>query len=128
MKAIILLSALAALPYEASHEIHISPSMGFARNPVMLYADITNRVTNNTDHKITINAYYNLYVEGCGNDKHHWTVTVNPHGTWQDHWKPQKECVFRQPGNYSVEAEAIIEGVDVNIYSEKRQPTSVTIS
>lgn len=116
---LIITSIAYAVPdYEIKHEIIMDKYFITPPNTnVNIHATIYNSLTNNTDTRIHIFAYYNLYIEGCGVDKHHWDIWVNPHGTWRDHWRPSKECRF-PAGNYRIDAQGSVEGLDKQLHSD----------
>lgn len=126
--AITLLPALTfGLPdYEAKSSINLGKFMAFPGSPVNIYAEVYNEVTNNTDKPIWVMVHYNLFIEHCGRDPHHWKVKVNPHGTWKDHWKPFKECQF-PAGNFSVAAEGAVEGIDKPLHEESWSYSNVNV-
>ena len=121
---------IAPLSYAADYEAKSSAFVGnfitTPNPPTHIYADVYNEVTNNTDKPIWIMAHYNLSVEYCGNDHHQWSVQINPHGTWRDHWRPSKECRF-PAGNYRVDAQGTVDGIDKPLHSDNWSYGSVMV-
>jgi hypothetical protein len=120
------ISSFAAEDYSAKHTIVMNNYVAAAHTNVSVTATIFNQFTNNTNERVHIMARYNLYIEGCGNDKHQWDIWVSPHATWHDQWRPMKECRFAQ-GNYRVDAQGAIEGLNVPFNNEKWATGTISV-
>lgn len=114
--------------YVAKSHVYAPTVMSPAGHPVNTWVEAENEVTNNTSKPITVWVQYNMCVDGCGCDPHHWRVVVNPHGTWCDHWRPFKECTFRSPGNYAIRGEASVTGLDNDLGSLDQQTGVVLVN
>lgn len=124
--AIFLSITCFAADYEAKSSAFVGNFISIPGSPITVYADVYNEVKNNTDKPIWIMAHYNLAIEYCGNDFHQWSVEVAPHGVWRDYWRPSKECRF-PPGNYRVDAQGSVDGIDKPLHSDNWAYGSVMV-
>jgi len=89
----------------------VSNFTGFTNTMTYVESYNTNEVMNLTDNPLHIRACYGISVDNCGKDEERcFKVTVNPHGTWQDHWIPKKSCHFNYIGNYNIRAYSTVSG------------------
>jgi hypothetical protein len=121
-------TSIYASPYIPKTEVKTYPILAHSRYPVNVYVDAYNEITNNSDKPIRIWARYNMYISACGNDPHHWIITVKPHTTWKDHWRPTKECNFKYGGNYQITGEAIIDGIDIDLHAQSIEYGMVSVT
>jgi hypothetical protein len=135
MKKLILLASILFLstvaqsyPYIPKTDIKLNNFNAVHGVPILIYSDNYDQVENYSANLITIQAQYNIYIDGCGYDPHHWNVNVAPGTSWHNHWQPMKECTFASPGKYQIRAEAIVDGASVDFHNEKIAYGVVTVS
>jgi len=119
-------SIYAKADYETRQELSVGTFLASAHTETFIKTDIYNELTNNTGIPITIMAHYDMCIESCGCDKHQWTVKIAPFSTWHDHWRPWKECRF-STGHYRIDAQAVIDGIDISFRSEKDSYGNVNV-
>lgn len=117
--SILVPSLVSAYPYVPKTDVKLSDKSAISGMQVVVYSDNSIEVQNHSDKDIDIWAQYNICVDGCGCDPHHWKVTVAATGTWHDSWRPMKFCIFNSPGNYQIRSESIVDGLDVDFHNEK---------
>lgn len=124
MKKLLLLALLpiVTIANPAAKSNVIMPSMFYtaARQETYIGSMNFNEITNDTEKLITAWVQYNICIDGCGCDPHHWRITVNPHSSWHNSWQPGKHCEYLHPGTrYQVKAEAVVDGLDgAKLHSE----------